>query len=184
MKVAFPLTLAHPDLWHATPRFQQQQPTTATNEGHMYWSFESFRSKAASSMRCGSRRLAVVALLSVAALLLAACGSSSSSPTPTTSSTTAQHTPGRGNGSGSGGGAGSGLANGVTVTVKAVSGDQITVTTKVGRTKTVLVGSTTTITQNGTTTSLSAVKAGETVLVKGHLNSSGAIVATSLAIQP
>jgi len=72
----------------------------------------------------------------------------------------------------------------VTVTVKAVSGDHITVTTKAGRTKTVLVGSTTTVTQNGTTTSLSAVKAGETVLVKGHLNSSGAIVATSLAIQP
>ena len=158
----------------------------------MYGSFKGRRTKASDSdsdsdptSTRGPWRLMVVPALLATGLLLAACGSSSSAA-PSTSSTAVTHH-GGGNGKGAGGGNASGgaagLAKGVTVTVKGVSGDQLTVTTKVGRTKTVVVGSATTITQNGSTVSLSALKAGETILVKGTLSSSGDIAASSIAIQ-
>ena len=154
----------------------------------MYGSFRGRRTKACDSDPTSTRgpwRLMVLPALLATGLLLAACGSSSSAA-PSTSSTAVTHH-GAGNGKGAGGGNASGgaagLAKGVTVTVKGVSGDQLTVTTKVGRTKTVVVGSATTITQNGSTVSLSALKAGETILVKGTLSSSGDIAASSIAIQ-
>ena len=90
---------------------------------------------------------------------------------------------GAGKGAGNASGAGGGLASGVTVKVEHVSGDRLTVVTKAGRTKTVLVGSKTVVTLHGAKSSVQAVRAGETVLVKGALNSSGDIVARSMAVQ-
>lgn len=153
------------------------------------------------------RGLLVPIMVLVAALALAACGSSSSSAPAASSSTTAPHATGKGGGTGggtgggagggsssssapatgkgggAGGGAGGGLAKGVTVTVQSASATQLRVTIKAGITKTVVIGSSTTITQNGQTVSASAIKAGQTLLVKGSRNSAGQIVATSIAIQ-
>lgn len=127
------------------------------------------------------RRGLVVPVVLVAGLALAACGSSSSSTPAASSSTTAAH--GTGQGGGKGAGAGGGLAKGVTVTVESVSAGQLSVKTKAGVTKTVVIGSSTAITQGGQTASVSAIKAGQTLVVKGSRNSAGQIVATSIAIQ-
>jgi hypothetical protein len=127
------------------------------------------------------RGLLVPVMVLVAALALAACGSSSSSAPAASSSSPAAHATGKGGGKGAG--AGGGLAKGVTVTVQSASATQLSVKTKAGITKTVVIGASTTITQNGQTVSASAIKAGQTLLVKGSLNSAGQIVASSIAIQ-
>ncbi|MHB1533500.1 MAG: DUF5666 domain-containing protein [Acidimicrobiales bacterium] len=124
------------------------------------------------------RRVPVVL---VAGLALAACGSSSSSAPAASSPTTAAHA--TGHGGGKGGGAGGGLAKGVTVTVQSASATQLSVKTKAGVTKTVVIGSSTTITEHGQTASASAIKAGQRLLVKGSRNSAGQIVATSIVIE-
>lgn len=128
------------------------------------------------------RRGLVVPTVVVAGLALAACGSSSSSAPPAASSASTA-AGGSGQGGAKGAGAGGGLAKGVTVTVQSVGSGQISVKTKAGVTKTVVIGSSTAITQGGQRASASAIKAGQTLLVKGSRNPSGQITATSIAIQ-
>lgn len=76
-----------------------------------------------------------------------------------------------GSGHGGGKGSGAGLAKGVTVTVQSVGSVQLRVKTKAGITKTVVIGSSTAITQGGQAVSASAIKVGQTLVVKGSRNS-------------
>lgn len=143
------------------------------------------RSKRDGRLHPALRRGLVVPAVLVAGLALAACSASpSSSPTTSSPSTAATSTAagGGGHGAGKGAGAGGGLAKGVTVTVQSVGSGQLSVKTKAGITKTVVIGSSTVITQGGQSVSASAIKAGQALVVKGSRNSSGQIAATSIAI--
>ncbi len=149
-----------------------------TKEYRTYQGFKVHTTDSKNSRRTrGSWRLIVVPTALSMGLLLAACGSSSTTTSAaTTTSVVAAHKGGGKNAAK--------LTKGKTVTVKTVTADQLTVTTKAGKSKTVLMDSTTTVTQNGARSSISAVKANDTILVKGTRNSSGDIVARSIVIQP
>lgn len=145
------------------------------------------RSKPDGRLHLALRRGLVMQAVLVAGLALAACSANpSSSPTTSSPSTAATSTAagggGHGAGKGAGAGAGGGLAKGVTVTVQSVASGQLSVKTKAGITKTVVIGSSTVITQGGQSVSASAIKAGQALVVKGSRNSSGQIAATSIAI--
>jgi hypothetical protein len=137
-------------------------------------------------------RIGVLAGMLIAVVALAACGGASSSASTTPSSTTVTTAVGgagplAAGGTGSGGGgsnARSGpAAGGASGAVGSVSTSGFTMTTSAGQTVTVNEASSTTY-QNGTTsTSASALRTGESVLVLGTTNGT-TITAAQIIVQP
>jgi hypothetical protein len=150
---------------------------------------------AAQARRFGVRRrpnskrgwMAVTALVCAAIGVTGYAAASSSTTGTSPSSQAATTTPAR-TGQGAPGGGGSNArsgpaAGGSTGTVSGVSTSGFTVTTSAGQKVTVTEASSTTYTKGSTSASVSAVTAGETVLVLGTTNGT-TITATQVVVQP
>jgi Domain of unknown function (DUF5666) len=125
-----------------------------------------------------SRKLSMFILAGVAAIAVAGCSSSTASPAASTASPAASSSSGGGSNARSGPAAG-----GSSGTVSSVSASGFTMTTSAGQKVTVNEASSTTYQKGTASTSASAIKTGEPVLVLGTVNST-TITATQVTVQP